>query len=157
MGSTGEPTGTAQPSSPAAPSLGHHSNAEVLAAYLALSKSDIGRLMAYARFRTFSVRGRFHHADAGDLFHEALVRTLDATRPWRKGVTFINHLVGCMRSIVNNWSEKASRFTELSDTPAPSPSMESAIDAQSHIDRLRGLLSKNRLALSILDAWLDGY
>lgn len=102
------------------------------------------------------VRGRLHYADAEDLLHEALVKTLDGTRRWRHGVTFMQHMVGCMSSIANNWFEQAGRNTELSDTQASSPALDSVIDSLAAVNRLRDHL-ESVVALDVLDTLLEGY
>jgi len=135
----------------------YHDKVEVLAAWGALSEAEIGRLMGFARYRMIPVTGRLDDSDAKELLHEALVKTLEGTRQWRHGVQFTHHLFGCMRSISHNWFEQAGRNTELSDVPAPSPSLDSALDAQACIDWIRERLQRDGLsiALRVLDCWLD--
>ena len=143
--------------STSAPAVTHHDKAEVLAAFRALSETDMGRLMGYARSRMVPVRGRLNDADAQDLFHEALVKTLDGTRRWRRGISFTQHLVGCMKSIAHNWFEQGGRNTELSnDVQASSPALDSAVDEDIQIERLRQELQADTVALSVLDNFLDG-
>lgn len=62
-------------------SASHHDRAEVLAAWGALSEADMGRLMGFARYRMTPVTGRFDESSAKELLHEALVKTLEGTRP----------------------------------------------------------------------------
>jgi DNA-directed RNA polymerase specialized sigma24 family protein len=101
--------------------VAYHDKVEVLSAWAALTEAEIGRLKSFARFRMVPVTGRLDDSDALQLLYEALVKTLDGTRPWRHGVPFTSHLFGCMRSDSNNWAEQARRHTELSDVPDSSP------------------------------------
>jgi RNA polymerase sigma-70 factor (ECF subfamily) len=104
------------------------------------------------------VTGRFDDSSAKELLHEALVKTLEGTRPWRRGVQFTHHLFGCMRSISHNWFEQAVRHSELSDVRSSFPSVDSALDAQNCIGWIRECLRQDGLsvALRVLDCWLDG-
>jgi len=148
---------TLQSATSVASSGTHYDCAEALAAFQSLSRADMARLVGYARYRMFPLRGRLHDADAEDLLHEALVKTFDDTRPWRHGVGFVQHLVGCMSSIAHNWFEKAGRYTELSDVQAPTPSIDSAMDARAATERLLRELREDAIACSALQAWLDGW
>jgi DNA-directed RNA polymerase specialized sigma24 family protein len=137
----------------------YHDRAEFLAAWEALSGAEIARLMNFARYRMAPVTGRLDDSNAKDLLHEALVKTLEGTRPWRRGLPFTHHLFGCMRSISHNWFEQAGRHTELSDVHASSTSLDSALDAQSCIDWIRERLGQDGLqvALRVLECWLNGH
>src|ERR1700740_2425901 len=113
----------------------HHDRIEVLAAFRALSEAEMKRLTGYARYRMVPVRGRLHDADAEDLFHEALVKTLEGTRPWRRGVPFVHHLLGCMSSITNNWFEQGERNSPLpEDVQGSARGVDSAVDADIQIE-----------------------
>jgi DNA-directed RNA polymerase specialized sigma24 family protein len=153
------------PPLPASPEQAeYYDKAEVLAAFVALPAADLAHLMRYARLRMFPLSGRLRDADAQDLLHEALVKTLDGTRRWRRAVPLDQHLVGCMSSIANNWFEQAGKFQDIqgfegssADADA-SPDLASQFDAQEKIDQIRRVLEEENdaTALSVLDTMLDG-
>lgn len=148
---------------PSAPEAKYHEKEEVLAAFCALSPAELERLRSYARIRMIPVRHRLHDADAEDLLHEALVKTLDGkTRRWRRGVSFMHHMAACMSSIVNNWFEQAGKYQDMqgfegSDADAdPSGDPALRFDAQERINRLRSELEDDGIALSVMETMMDG-
>ncbi len=80
---------------------------EVRTALDALTEADLVRLEKFARYRVRglgrSARGRDHE----DLLGEAIADTLDPEkRRWNKAVSFVQHLIGAMRSISSHWREQ---------------------------------------------------
>lgn len=69
-----------------------------------LNKDELAKLALYARYRTRGLEKK-----AGDvmgpesLMSEAVVRTLEGTRKWRKSVDVLMHLTQTMRSISSHW------------------------------------------------------
>jgi hypothetical protein len=47
--------------------------------------------------------------DYEDLYMEAVRATLAGDRRWRKSVSFVQHLIGAMKSISSHWAEERSR------------------------------------------------
>lgn len=74
---------------------------DVLAAYERLSTADLVRLRAYAELRV-RIAGRAALGDREDLLNEALTRTLDGRRQWKKDISLTIFLIGVMRSISSN-------------------------------------------------------
>jgi RNA polymerase sigma-70 factor (ECF subfamily) len=75
---------------------------EVAEALGALSKSDIARLNAIARFRARSAPG----LEWRDLLHEAIERALDGTRKWPRNLPLLFFLREVMRSLASEHLRK---------------------------------------------------
>lgn len=163
-------------SSPASPL--HHTEAEIIAALDALSDTDIRYLVGFARYRILGLRGKADEADADDLFSEAVTQTLNVRRnlkappasspevparrrgirKWKRGVSFRNHLIACMRSNANSRFKRASRNVELPpEHPAPSSDPEHVLDAITNVKRLRDHLREDAVADEVLTTLLDGF
>lgn len=80
-------------------------DSEVEAAIRALSDTDAVRLGRFATFRARGLAGRGLGLNGDDLLQEAIKRTLDGDRHWRKTVTFVKHLIETMRSIASHAAE----------------------------------------------------
>jgi DNA-directed RNA polymerase specialized sigma24 family protein len=150
------------------PPAKYHDQAEVLAAFRALSAADMKRLMSSARFRMFSVRGRLPDLDAEDLLHEAMVKTLNGERRWRHGVSFMKHMTDCMRSIANNWLKRAIRFrearyedldaqAELSGALSNTREEDLLFSNDDRMNTLRRAMGNDAIAANVLDSLADGY
>ncbi len=95
--------------------------ADCIAAMKALSESELRRLRSYAASMEFVLRGLRYYADADDLLHEAIARTLDGIRKWKpQRVDLPMHLKGCMRSIADEYDEKGRRHSEKPLEEVPS-------------------------------------
>jgi len=157
-GDVDNPAGVPLPAAPP-PILSEEERREILNAFVALSPVEMGRLKRYARVRMVSVRGRVFHADAEDLLHEALAKTLDGIRKWNRNISFFYHLWASMRSIGNNWYERSLHNEELStDDPglkslARSPNW--LIDAHAFIEQLRHILEEKTVARRVLEALME--
>lgn len=150
------------------PPAKYHDQAEVLAAFRALSAPDVKRLMSSARFRMFPVRGRLPDLDAEDLLHEAMVKTLNGERRWRQGVSFMKHMTECMRSIANNWLKQAIRFrearyadldaqAELSGALSDTREEDLLFSNEDRMNTLRRAMGNDAIAANVLDSLADGY
>ncbi len=96
-----------------------HTGEEVEQAIRALTPGDFKKLRAaaYALVRGLGLEsaGRDHE----DLYSEALARTLDDSRGWRRGVDFRHHLTQAMRSIAWTWHGYADRREKAGFVAAP--------------------------------------
>ncbi len=151
-----------------------HTDAEVERAVAGLTRADLKRLRAIARtiFSSLSLPA----ADRGpdDLVSEALARTLNRSRGWRKQVDFLYHLSQSMRSIAWKWrereDEKARAVTTLSldelpggDAAAlPDTLTSRSSDPQATTirrDLLRQIqraFADDPAARAVLDSWAQG-
>lgn len=88
---------------------------DVEKAIQALSKAEHVRLRHISLNRA-QVLDSYPDQIAPELLAEAVLRTLDGRRRWRKGVDFLYHLDQAMRSIANSWC-KSHTETSLGDEP----------------------------------------
>jgi DNA-directed RNA polymerase specialized sigma24 family protein len=88
---------------------------EVAEALGALSKSDIARLNAIARFRAHSAPG----LDWRDLLHEAIERALDGTRKWPRNLPLLFFLREVMRSLASEHLRKVVHGPICSEADLP--------------------------------------
>jgi hypothetical protein len=73
----------------------------------ALSEADHVRLEKYARYRIRGLGRMAGGRDHDDLLGEAVADTLDPEkRRWNKDISFLQHLIGAMRSISSHWREQ---------------------------------------------------
>lgn len=87
-----------------------HSAEEFRDTYFALSVADKTRIRKIASFRCIGTM-----LEQQDLLNEALVRTLDGTRAWRRGIDIVHHMDQVMRGIV--WVERRRWEREHGDVP----------------------------------------
>lgn len=76
----------------------HATTAEVEAAVGRLSEADFIRLDRFAKLRVRGLRALGLGLDADDLIQVALLKTLEGTRKWKRSVSFVQHLIGVIRS-----------------------------------------------------------
>lgn len=130
--------------------------AECIDAIKALSDQEVGRLKSYAKSKTFTSPGVLYNADAEDLFHEAIARTLDGRRQWKpQQITFALHLRGCIRSIAYEYAEEAERRSDALAEQVPRE--EERIYRAAIFNQARLLLKSDRLAAAVLNLLLDGH
>lgn len=80
---------------------------EVKAAICSLSKADRLKLKRVSRLRAVPLAARGVGVSDEDLLQEAVRRTVDLSRPWKKnGVKLMAHLVMTMWSIASDWARK---------------------------------------------------
>lgn len=77
----------------------HATPEEVEAAIADLGEADLLRLERFSQFRAGSLRVLGLGWSADDLLQEALVRTFEGRRNWKRGITLVKHLIQTMRSI----------------------------------------------------------
>ena len=160
------------------PGHGVHTAEEVEQAIRALSPGDFKKLRAaaYALVRGFGLEsvGRDHE----DLYSEALTRTLNGSRGWRRGVDFIYHLAQAMRSIAWTWREYQDRREQAGIVAAPGqaghpededdsrdpmepvsplPDLETAYLTTRELARFHRKFRGDRQASMVMLAWQRGY
>lgn len=91
-------------------------DAEIEAAIRSLSEADALRLARFGGFRARALQANGLGIDGEDLLQEALVRTIDGRRHWKKGVTFVKHLIETMRSISNHSRDELKQYRALPDS-----------------------------------------
>jgi len=96
---------------------------EVAEALGALSKSDIARLNAIARFRARVAPG----LDWRDLLHEAIERCLDGTRKWPRNLPLLFFLREVMRSLASEHLRKMVHGPICSEADLPVGDLESPL------------------------------
>jgi DNA-directed RNA polymerase specialized sigma24 family protein len=132
--------------------------AECIAAIEALSDSDLQKLKNYARFMAYSAKGAFRYADAEDLLHESVVRTLDGRRKWKsQQVNFATHMRGCIQSIADEYAQEARRY---SDEELSSDAHASAIEPRVNymiFIKTRSRLHEDKIATAVFDSLLEGH
>lgn len=131
--------------------------AECTAAINQLSARALQRLKSFAAMRTVTSRGVHYYADAEDLLHDAITRTLDGRRKWKpQRVDLTTHLKGCMRSIANQYDKESRRLSQT--LPG-----ELAFDGEERLHRAtmlhtaRLLLKPDAVAFEVLNLLLDGH
>jgi DNA-directed RNA polymerase specialized sigma24 family protein len=132
--------------------------AEIIAVLNGLPDVALIKLESYGSFLMVGVRGRFSHADAEDLLHEAIARTLDGRRKWNpQKIDFVLHLKGCMRSIADEWIQKADREVALNpETELASVEFNDGYPSEEIIRFTRRRLRFDVVALAVLDALYAG-
>ena len=69
-----------------------------------LQNTDYTKLMLISR--SFAIRLRGTVANAEDLLHEAILKTLDGRRRWRRSVSILKHLDRVMESDSSHMAKK---------------------------------------------------
>jgi hypothetical protein len=115
-----------EPSTPQADPL---SDSEVEAALAALSEADWSRARKFARLCLKGLVGM----DAGDLLHEVVVKLLDRTRTWPRGLPALIVIGTAMQSVASNARKKnrkgpIDQFSSV-DTVGENDGEGKAIDA----------------------------
>lgn len=80
---------------------------EIQTAIHSLTEAELLRLEKFARWRIRGLGRASGGRDWEDLLGETLTATLDDDhRRWNKSVSFVQHLLGAMRSISTAWKKK---------------------------------------------------
>lgn len=99
---------------------------EIRHAIEGLSGADSARLESFARFRMRALGGWARGQDWRDLMNKALTDTLQGVRSWDPDrVSFVNHLLGAMRSISTGWRSRKEQADVL-ETELEQPGEESS-------------------------------
>ena len=145
-----------------------HTEAEVESAVAGLTPADLKRLRAVAG-AIFSSHGLDpEERDPDDLVAEAVARTLDRTRGWRKGVDFRHHLIQSMRSVGWTWKERQEDRARIGPTVslaelkpaaaavalrAHATDPESAAIARDLVRKIERAFAGDRAARAVLAGW----
>ena len=128
---------------------------EVLAAFQGLSQKEIERIVSFVRFRLTGYSTGYGHVEVEDLFMDAVIRTMQQKRKWKRGVDTFNHCVAVMRSLGNQRRKQAIRQMPASEVVSGSESRTLAkLDAQASVCRLLQRLRGDVVALSVLEAMM---
>ena len=134
---------------------------EALTAIKHFQNTDYTKLMLIAR--SFAIRLRGTVADPEDLVHEAIAKTLDGRRRWKRSVSILKHLDRVMESDSGHMAEKraahsTSQFLEGQAEPAARlPDPETRLTALDELDDLLALFTKDQTALELLRLKGDGF
>lgn len=99
----------------------YHDGDDVEKAIHGLSVADHERLRRIAKSYAMGLGHYPHESPAADLLQEAVMRTLEGKRRWRRGVDFIHHLDRTMKSIGHSWRKRhksTASLDEERDTPS---------------------------------------
>jgi len=140
-----------------------------------LSGTDLRRLGNYARFRMGALGGSARGQGWRDLMNKALTDTLDGVRSWNPdGVSFVDHLLGAMRSISTGWRSRKEQAdvleTELEPTGAKSsgedllghrhptePLQERQMDAREHLRRIGKAIQDDEELQDLVECIRQGF
>jgi hypothetical protein len=125
-----------------------------------LSSVDHVKLMLIARF---FIRSRhISSVEAEDLLHDAIVKTMDGQRRWKKGISIIKHLDRTMESDSGHIADHESKFKEIpysenEDEPHNLFADNSDhIDAIIEIDKIFSFFKNDAVAFKLLALRLQG-
>ncbi|MET4296315.1 DNA-directed RNA polymerase specialized sigma24 family protein [Bradyrhizobium sp. LB8.2] len=140
--------------------------ADVASALDALSDIELARLKALARLWSRDLPGGLGWSD---IFHEAIARVLDGSRPWPPDVPILAFLSGVMRSICNDHWRRArleQRLLVSRDDPGQrswpgeeadeEPDPERVLAAAQALANVYRLFQGDPLALKIIAGLADG-
>ena len=119
-----------------------------------LQNTDYTKLMLIAR--SFAIRLRGTVANPEDLLHEAILKTLDGRRRWRRSVSILKHLDRVMESDSSHMAKKrvahgTSQLLEGQAEPqARLPGPETRLTAVDELDELLALFTEDKTALELL-------
>ncbi|MGK9165154.1 hypothetical protein KXR53_02595 [Inquilinus limosus] len=126
---------------------------DIRRALAALSEPDLLRLEAIAKLRCRGLPG----LDWRELLHEAVLRALDGSRPWPRGVPLIAFLAGVMRSLCSgHWRQQRAgalllaEVAELADLPSESADPERIVAATQALAAIDRLFADDPAALAVI-------
>lgn len=137
----------------------HATDAEIEAAVAGLSPEELARLERSADFRARALRALGLGWNGDDLLQEAMLRTFDGRRKWKKSIRFMQHLKETMRSIASHVPDElrgAQVITnfDYEDRCSSSSSPEDTSDLlamRMQISAIRKAFASDAVVLLILD------
>lgn len=84
----------------------HYDREEACQRLREMTQADKNKAMAYAGVVSSLARGEF---EPEDLFYEAINRTMEGRRNWKRSMGVAEHLYGAMRSIQSSWLKSQKR------------------------------------------------
>lgn len=136
-----------------------HTNVDAARAIRALSDTDLVRLKALARLWSRGLPGGLGWVD---ILNEAIVRVLDGSRPWPRGVPLLAFLSGVMRSICLDHWRRARRevagedLDGLAEEAEPAPDPERTLAAAQALCEVTRLFAHDRQARQIIAGLAEG-
>lgn len=143
---------------------------EVVAAIEGLSEPALVRLEKFARLRIAGLGRASCGRDHEDLLSEAVTRTLAGNRRWNRDVTFVQHMLGVIRSISSHWREQfdqddepwleadltsgddsAAMATPLQRASAPGPVIDDELVTKQALDQIQQMFSGDKVISDIID------
>ncbi len=147
-----------------------------------LSPADEMRLEKFARYRIRGLGRKVTGRDHKDLQREAITSTwigagdLGEGRRWRKSnVTFVQHMLGAMRSISSHWKEAAEddeaqldselafegedgeMLSPLENAPSNAPDQERSLSAKEQLGTIFRLFQKDDDAALVIEGIREGW
>ncbi|MFZ5894764.1 MAG: hypothetical protein ACOY0T_27115 [Myxococcota bacterium] len=130
-------------------------DADVEAAIRALSDADSLRLRRVAEFRVRALAGLGLGIDGDDLLQEALARTLDGKRQWRKSISFVRHLMETMRSIASHARDSMKACNAILDASEDAASTADGLPLKSHMGDGERIAAANEQLAKICQVFKD--
>ena len=155
---------------------------EIEQAMESLSPADELRLEKFARYKIRSLGRKAMSRDHDDLLGEAIKSTLVGTegisegRRWRKkDVTFVQHILGGMRSITSHWREAFSdseayldcdlaveteegEMSSVAETaPSHAPDQERTLAAKEQLGEICRLFQNDDDAALVIEGYREGW
>jgi DNA-directed RNA polymerase specialized sigma24 family protein len=84
----------------------HYDKEEACQLLRGMTQADKNKAVAYAGVISSLASGEF---DPEELFYEALTRTMEGRRKWKRTMGLAEHLFGAMRSIQSSWLKSQKR------------------------------------------------
>lgn len=150
------------------------SQEDITKAFESLSDAQLLKLRNFSKLRLRAIWRKASGKSYEDLLSEAILGTLEGERKWYKErVNFIQHLLGVIRSISSHWAEKYDRnegsvkwvnpsidpdgreIDPISSVPSEAPNSERALEAKEQIEKVTEALSKDNMALEVLNGLLE--
>lgn len=149
------------------------SHEEIVAAIQSLTEAELLRLEKFVRFRIRGLGPASAGRDWRDLLGEALAATLDQRR-WNKSVTFVQHLLGAIRSISSSWKKsfdpdearlesdlmridaEGNEHSIFAGIQSTDPDAERIIAAKQEVEDIERIFRDDRIALDVIGGWRSG-
>ncbi|HBP88869.1 MAG TPA: hypothetical protein DD706_14375 [Nitrospiraceae bacterium] len=150
------------------------SQEDITKAIESLSDAQLLKLRNFSKLRIRVVWRKASGKSYEDLLSEAILGTFEGERKWfKERVTFISHLLGVIRSISSHWAEKYDRnegsvkwvntsidpdgreIDPIASVPSETPNSERALGAKEQIEKVTEALSKDNMALEVLNGLLE--
>jgi DNA-directed RNA polymerase specialized sigma24 family protein len=144
---------------------------EINEAIRSLTREELLKLEKYAKWRIKGIGRASEGRNREDLMQDAVTQTLSGQRSWNKSVSFVQYLIGVMRSISSHWKEQFDPNSALLeseaiysspegkeknpflDAPSTAPDAERLIMAKQEIEQIEILFSDDHQALEVIAGW----
>jgi DNA-directed RNA polymerase specialized sigma24 family protein len=144
---------------------------EINEAIRSLTRAELLKLERYAKWRIRGIGRASEGRNHEDLMQDAVTQTLSGQRSWNKSVSFVQYLIGVIRSISSHWKEQFDPDSALLeseavyaspegkeknlflDAPSTAPDAERLIMARQEIKQIEILFSDDHQALEVITGW----